>query len=41
MTDEVCRSAIPQASYQEQQLPEYDGNPLISALPPIPGFQKW
>ena len=40
MTDEVRRGAIPQASYQEQQLPEYDGNPLISALPPIPGFQE-
>ncbi|MBO2639307.1 ATP-binding protein [Shewanella algae] len=40
MTDNIRRGTIPLAMYQEQQLPEYDGNPLISALPPIPSFQE-
>lgn len=40
MTDDIRLGAIPHARYQEQQLPEYDGNPLISALPTIPGFQE-
>lgn len=40
MTDGIRQGGIPQASYQAQQLPEYDGNPLIRALPPIPSFKE-
>lgn len=39
MTDERFNGSIPLARYQDQQLPEYEGNPLISALPPIPDLQ--
>jgi len=35
MNDNLNPGAIPQACYQDQQLPEYQDNPLISALPPI------
>ena len=37
---EFQRGVIPLARYQEQQLPEYQDNPLISALPPIPDLQE-
>ena len=40
MTEEFQRGVIPLARYQEQQLPEYQDNPLISALPPIPDLQE-
>ncbi|MDX1298710.1 MAG: ATP-binding protein, partial [Pseudomonas sp.] len=40
MTEEIRRGVIPPASYHEQQLPEYQENPLISALPPIPDLQE-
>lgn len=40
MIDEIQSGAIPSARYQEQQLPEYQGNPLISALPPIPDLSE-
>lgn len=40
MTDEIRSGAIPLAQYLEQQLPEYQDNPLISALPPIPDLQE-
>ena len=40
MTDETRIGSIPLAQYLEQQLPEYQDNPLISALPPIPDLQE-
>ena len=40
MTDETRIGSIPLAQYLEQQLPEYQDNPLISALPPIPNLQN-
>lgn len=40
MTNELQTGAIPLARYQEQQLPEYEQNPLISALPPIPSLEE-
>ncbi|WP_313295238.1 hypothetical protein [Stutzerimonas nitrititolerans] len=40
MTEELQRGVIPLARYHEQQLPEYQDNPLISALPPIPDLQE-
>lgn len=40
MTDDIQRGAIPSACYQEQQLPEYRNNPLISALAPIPELKE-
>ncbi|MBP4067452.1 AAA family ATPase [Aeromonas sp. MaB10011B] len=39
MTNEKFNGSIPLARYQDQQLPEYEGNPLISALPLIPDLQ--
>ena len=40
MTEEFQHGVIPLALYKEQQLPEYQDNPLISALPPIPDLQE-
>lgn len=40
MTEYPLRGFIPLAHYQEQQLPEYQENPLISTLPPILGLQE-
>jgi len=36
MTEGIKRGAIPLARYQKQQLSEYQENPFISAMPPIP-----
>lgn len=40
MTEELQRGVIPLARYQDQQLPEYQENPLISTLPPILDMQE-
>ncbi|MES1993603.1 MAG: ATP-binding protein [Pseudomonadota bacterium] len=40
MAEELQRGFIPLARYQDQQLPEFQENPLISTLPPIPDMQE-
>ena len=40
MNEEPQRGLIPLARYQDQQLPEYQENPLISALPPVLEMQE-
>ncbi|AFP32793.1 ATP-binding protein [Marinobacter sp. BSs20148] len=40
MTEEPPHRVIPLASYGQQQLLEYQENPLISALPPVMGLEE-
>lgn len=42
MSDNVLHDPIVlQAVYREQEIPEYSGNPLIEALPPILSAEEW
>ncbi|OXS16084.1 transporter [Zobellella denitrificans] len=40
MSEPTSVAGIPEAEYQDPLLPEYRGNPLICALPPIYGLQE-